>query len=339
MGRFIGVDLHKNMFVVCFYEPESEEKKFKKYEFLELGVFLRDLKPDDQVAVEITTNTRYFYGYVRKYVSRVVIINTLEFKIISQSVKKTDMNDAEKIAYYLSKGMLPEVRMKDKEIAEIESLANTRDKLVKLRTVLKNKVHSLLLSNGILSTKESLGSEKGLEWALSQELDETPKVELEVLVEEIRNLNRSIKKLDETIRNKGKGLKGFENITSIKGIGENSGTILLSVIGNIDNFESRKKLDAYFGIVPRVGDSNETIRHGRITKRGNKLGRSTLVQCTLVAVRYSTYLKSFYLRLKEKKGAGKAIIATARKLLGIIYDTLKNGWVFEDFPNFILKNT
>jgi hypothetical protein len=43
--------------------------------------------------------------------------------------------------------------------------------------------------------------------------------------------------------------------------------------------------------------------------------------------------------LKEKKGAGKAIIATARKLLGIIFDTLKNDWVFEDFPNFILKNT
>ncbi|RKY82480.1 IS110 family transposase, partial [candidate division KSB1 bacterium] len=40
-----------------------------------------------------------------------------------------------------------------------------------------------------------------------------------------------------------------------------------------------------------------------------------------------------------KKGSGKAIIATSRKLLGIIYETLKNDWVFEDFPNFVIKTT
>jgi hypothetical protein len=40
--------------------------------------------------------------------------------------------------------------------------------------------------------------------------------------------------------------------------------------------------------------------------------------------------------VKAKRGSGRAIIATARKLLGIIYHTLKNGWVFEDFPNFVI---
>ncbi len=139
------------------------------------------------------------------------------------------------------------------------------------------------------------------------------------------------------MKEKGKGLKGFENITSIKGIGEKSGTILLSVIGDINDFDSRKNLDAFFGIVPRVSDSNETVMHGRITKQGSKIGRTTLVQCTLIAIRYSDYLRAFYLRMKTKKGSGKAIIATARKLLGIIYDTLKNNWVFEDFTQFKLK--
>jgi hypothetical protein len=48
------------------------------------------------------------------------------------------------------------------------------------------------------------------------------------------------------------------------------------------------------------------------------------------------YLKEFYERIKQKKGAGKAIIATARKFLGIIYRTLKYNWVFADFANFVL---
>lgn len=61
------------------------------------------------------------------------------------------------------------------------------------------------------------------------------------------------------------------------------------------------------------------------------------MQCTLVAIKYSEYLRSFYLKIKGKKGSGKALIATAKKLLGIIYHTLKNKWVFEDFSNFVIK--
>jgi transposase len=65
--------------------------------------------------------------------------------------------------------------------------------------------------------------------------------------------------------------------------------------------------------------SNETARSGRITKRGNKLARTALVQCALIALRYSPYLAHFYARIKAARGTGKAIIALARKFLGIIY--------------------
>ena len=91
--------------------------------------------------------------------------------------------------------------------------------------------------------------------------------------------------------------------------------------------------------MPRVSNSNETKWQGRITKRGSKLGRTTLVQCTLIAIKYSPYLRSFYERIKAKKGSGKAIIATSKKLLGIIYMTLKENIVYEDFPNFVIKTT
>ena len=68
----------------------------------------------------------------------------------------------------------------------------------------------------------------------------------------------------------------------------------LSHIGDVNDFSSADKLASYFGIVPRVSNSNETEKTGRITKRGNKLARTTLVQCTLVAIRYSNYLGDFY---------------------------------------------
>jgi transposase len=85
-----------------------------------------------------------------------------------------------------------------------------------------------------------------------------------------------------------------------------------------------------------VQNSNQTEHLGRITKRGTKLGRTILVQCALIAKRYSSHLDRFYERIRARRGTGKAIIALARKFLGIIYHTLKNNWIFEDFPNFVL---
>jgi hypothetical protein len=57
----------------------------------------------------------------------------------------------------------------------------------------------------------------------------------------------------------------------------------------------------------------------------------------IVAAPCIGYLNAFYQCIKQRRGAGKAIIATARKLLAIIYDTLRNGWVFEDFTEFKIK--
>ena len=106
--------------------------------------------------------------------------------------------------------------------------------------------------------------------------------------------------------------------------------------GPDDRHVDEAHLASYFGIVPRVANSNETERSGRIHKRGSKLGRTALVQCALIAQRYSPYLKRYYEKIKGRRGTGKAIIALARKLLGIIYRTLKNNWIFKDFPNFVL---
>jgi transposase len=337
MGRFIGVDLHKNMFLTSTYDAENMHHQVRSYRLQEMQLFISALLPDDIVGVESTNNTRYFVNQIRDYVKEVKVINPRQFKVISKSVKKTDENDAKVIAEFLSKDMVPQVRMNDPKTAQIKSLANTRDKLVKLRTALKNKIHNILSSHGILLKKECLSSEKGLQKVLEQQVDSVAQVELDVIVTQIRSLNEGIKKLDKELEDKGSELPGHKNITSIKGIGNKSGSILMSVIGDINDFETEKKLYSYFGIVPRVSNSNESEWQGRITKRGSKLGRTTLVQCTLIAIKYSPYLRNFYDRIKAKKGSGKAIIATSKKLLGIIYMTLKENIIYEDFTNFVIK--
>lgn len=333
--RYIGIDLHRNRFTCCL-RLENERTYVTEWELEDLGRFVRKLRPDDEIAVEITGNTRLFYDAVVGHVARVVVVNTNQFKVIRQSVKKTDPHDARALALYLSKNMLPEVRMKDREHGQLASLTQTRDTLVKLRTVLKNKVNNILSARGLNLAKEALGSEKALNDVLGLPFDEIVRIELRVIVEQIRSLNKSIAELDKTIGEEGSKLEGHKSLASIKGIGKITGAILLSVIGDVNDFADEGRLASYFGIVPRVSNSNETERSGRIHKRGTKLGRTALVQSALIAANYSPYLKRFYEQVKARRGAGKAIIALARKFLGIIYRTLKNRWVFEDFPNFVL---
>ena len=305
----------------------------------DLPRFVKKLRAGDEVAVEITGNTRLFYEAVAPHVARVVVVDTNQFRVISQSVKKTDRNDAELLALYLSNDLLPEVRMKDKAHAQLASLTQTRDTLVKLLTALKNKVNNMLSARGMNLPKESLSSEKKLEEIISLPFDEVVRLELRVIVDQIRSLNKSIAELEKTIAEEGSKLEGHQNLISIKGIGKITSAILLSVIGDVNDFADASRLASYFGIVPRVSNSNETERSGRIHKRGTKLGRTALVQSALIAANYSPYLKSFYERVKARRGAGKAIIALARKFLGVIYLTLKNKWVFEDFPGFVLAES
>lgn len=333
--RYVGVDLHRNQFTVCV-RLENGRTYLKQWKLEQLPQFVKKLRASDEVAVEVTGNTRLFYDAVRPQVARVVIVDTNQFRVITQSVKKTDANDAQLLALYLAKELLPEVRMKDKQHGQIASLTQTRDTLVKLCTALKNKVNNILSAHGINLAKEALSSEKKLDEVLAFPFDELVRVELRVIVAQIRSLNQSIRELDQTIAEEGSKLEGHKNLNSIKGIGKITSAILLSVIGDVNDFPDEHRLASYFGIVPRVSNSNATERSGRIHKRGSKLGRTALVQSALIAANHNPYLKNFYERVKARRGAGRAIIALARKFLGIIYRTLKHKWVFEDFPNFVL---
>ena len=191
-----------------------------EWELEDLPQLVKKLRASDEVAVEITGNTRLFHEAVAPHVARVVVVDTNQFKVIRQSVKKTDPHDARALALYLSKDMLPEVRMKDKEHGQLASLTQTRDTLVKLRTALKNKVNNILSARGLNLAKEALSSEKKLAEVLELPFDEMVRIELRVIVEQIRSLNKSIAELDKTIGEEGSKLEGHKGLSSIKGIGK-----------------------------------------------------------------------------------------------------------------------
>ncbi len=340
MTRYIGVDLHTNNFTTCILQ-EGQEDIIQTLPLQNGGLeqFIRKLQTEDEIAVEATGNASHFCRQVKPYVKRVVIIAPWQFEVIRRSVKKTDRHDARTIAFFLSKDMLPEAHQKDEGKEQLASLIATRDQLVKLRVSLLGKVHGMFVRHGLKVKKEVLTSQKGFNTHVaSYAWSPLEKIELEIIQSQLNSLLENIKKLEKEIKAFAQILKGYDNLISIKGIGPLSAAVMLTHIAQIEDFKDPGKLAAYFGITPRVSQSNATCTTGRITKRGNKIARTTLVQCTLIAKRYSPYLNNFYEKIKAKRGTGKAIIATARKLLNTIFYTLKNNWVFEDFTKFKFKS-
>jgi len=339
MTRYIGVDLHTNSFTACFLE-EGQPERIQTID-LQKGLegFIETLQKTDELAIEATGNSAWFRDQVLPSISRVAVIAPWQFEVIRRSVKKTDKHDARAIAFFLSKDMVPEARLKETSHIQLSSLIATRDQMVKLRVSLLNKAHGLFNRHGIKIKKETLTSKKGFEREASgHEWDVLEQVELEVISGQLDSIKTGCKRLEQEIASFVKTLPGYDNIISIKGIGPLSAAVFLCTIGDIEDFAKAGNLAAYFGITPRVSQSNDSQRVGRITKRGNKIARTTLVQCALIAKRYSPYLHNFYEHIKSTRGAGKAIIATARKLLNTIFYTLKKNWVFENFPEFKLKS-
>jgi len=125
-----------------------------------------------------------------------------------------------------------------------------------------------------------------------------------------------------------------ELLRTIPGVGLITAATLRAYIDDIDRYASPKQFAAHMGLAPWVQNSNETIHHGHITKRGPKEMRTAMVQCVLGMVRNKRTTGGYrimtkYQQMKTHKGSGKSIIATARKLSTIIYMMLKNREPFD----------
>ena len=335
---YIGIDLHSDNFRVCRL-GKSGRAQYQTFQLEEtdLTKFTDSLSSEDELAVEMTGNTSWFCSHVSSIVNRIVAVNARDFKVITQSAKKTDSNDAHALALFLSKGILQGARIKTPAQDDIATLVRGRHLLVKQRVALNNAIHGQFIRHGFRLGPDRLSSLKRLRELDLTIFSMTKQQLLMIMRDQMIRLNQDINLLERQIVAIASELDGYEGLISISGIGGLSAAIFLAEIGNVRDFSTPNKLASYFGVVPRVNQSNETKIYGRITKRGNNIARTTLIQCTWITIRYSDYLKTNYDRIRATRGSQKAIVATSRKLLRVIYDTLLNGWVFEDFPKYQLR--
>jgi hypothetical protein len=101
-----------------------------------------------------------------------------------------------------------------------------------------------------------------------------------------------------------------------------TGAGFLSAIGDISRFDSAKKLASYFGLTPRVYQSGNTRRVGRISKQGNAYARFLAIEAAEHFRKAHGPIRRVYERIVKKKNHNVAITAVARKLIELVFHLL-----------------
>ncbi len=294
-----------------------------------LQEFATGLGPDDRVAVEASSTGRLVCKVLRQAGVDVHLAHPAGVALIAKAKVKTDERDAEVLAQLLRTGYLPEAWIPPDDIQEIRDIVRFRVGLTWKLVAAKNQVHALLMWNGVELEQSDVFGRGGLERLASLNLPAHHRALLDLRLKEIILLVEQIEQVERTMAAIAQERGDVRRLMTHVGVSFYSALIIVSEVGDFRRFPSKKHLASWAGIAPSVHQSGEVSRTGHITKRGSPLLRWILVVCAHAAIKAPGPLQDVYRRLQRKKGAQKAIVAVAHKMLRNMYAMMIQGNDYE----------
>jgi transposase len=180
------------------------------------------------------------------------------------------------LAQLLRADLLPEAWIAPPDVRQLRALLRHRIQLVRLRTLLRNRIHALLAGHGH-DRPAGYWSGPGREWLASLEL---PAVSAEVTGDAlalIDALESVTGRLDAEIRGHARSDPRVKVLTALPGVGPFTALVMLAEIGDITRFGSARKLASWAGLTPAVRGPDRMVRHGH-RQAGLGLGAVDLVR-------------------------------------------------------------
>lgn len=365
MERVFGMDVHKDVLVTTIVTEEGEETRWSGVGVGDLKNLMEWLKEKKCLKGVMESSGIY---WVPIYVTlidngfQVTVANPRQVKAIPG--RKTDELDSQWLARIFSAGLVKPSYIPEKKIMELRSLTRLRVTLLEAQTAFKNRAHKILqicnirlaskLSNifgkdgqmllnalmkgeSIEEVIEKYGSKRlkakkeDVKESILGVLSETDIIELKICLENINRLEEQIRQLNAKIATLVNE-KDVERISKVPGVGEVSASAVTAETADPRRFQNEKKLNSWSGLAPSTYQSaGKKAKSGHITKKGNKWLRRIMVQCATSAIKArNSQIRLFYLRIRGRRGHNIAIVATARKLLDIIWHLLITGEEYID---------
>ena len=329
------MDLHKktSTFVVKEKFGRVLQKQKLNTDREEITDFLRFYQ-GAELAVEPVSQWYVYADLIQKLGINVHLAHPMKVKAIAFAKVKTDSIDAGVLCDLLRSDLLPEAYFSTKEVRTWKETVRFRTSLVQMQTQTKNKIHSILFKNAIISPHQSLFGTKGRKWLDELELPEPFIFHLKEYLKLLDDIAVRIEESEKEVILKVSNHPQAKLLCTIPGIGYISALTIIAEIGDIHRFASAKKLMGYAGLVPSTYSSGDKTRHGKITRLGSMWLRTALIECAHRQARSdkSGSLKEFHDHIEEKKDVKTATVATARKLCAVIWRMLMDNRPFEKYP-------
>ena len=325
--RILALDLGKYKSVGCDYEAETGEHSFAPTATNPKA--LHDLmveREPDRVVIEICSMAGWVSDLVRALGIELQVANPNDERWQWRKVKtKNDRADALKLAQLSTMNQLRLVHVPSSEMRQWRALITYRQHLVQRRTKIKNHIRDLLLREGqLLPRYRSAWTQEGIAKlaAMSKPfgevtLNELWRGELSVELAQFKAVQAQLAEVVAKLDELGAANHGVQLLRTVGGVGPRLAEAVVTMFDDPHRFRTAGQVSSYVGMVPKQFDSGETQRAGGITRHGNRLVRSLLVEVAWCALRHNPWARETYQRISGGKKSRKkiAVVAVARKLL------------------------
>lgn len=260
--------------------------------------------------------------------------------------RKTDKDDAIKLARLAAMNELVATHVPAKSIRERRRLIKYRKKIVDRINSCKSTIRAIFVNQGIPISQGATTWHTGREFLIdrSKPIDQCDpselwRGELHLELALLESLEETLKRIEKRLDQIAKTDAQIQRVQTISGVGRVTAEAIVAYIDDPHRFKSARQVGAYAGLVPRQYQSGNTDRRGRITKRGPRLLRTLLVECAWCSLRYNQWSRETYARIHAGKQPRKkkAAVAMARKILLLAWAMMRDEVDYD--PNRNLKPT
>ena len=279
----------------------------------------KTLTKQDQVVLEMTTNTWQLYDELCAHAGSVLVVHPPHVALITRSQVMNDKIAASILARLLAKGLLVGIWVPPQEIRELRGLVAQRKKMTGLATQAKNRLHAVLQRHHWMPPEGNPFHALQKNWWLALPLGTLEKVNVLSDLETLRFAQAQQEHLTFIMEEIASQQEQVTRLLQISGFGVVTAVTVWAAIGEIQRFADPQHLVGYAGFGTRVHNSGMSTRTGRITKAGRRDLCVVLIEAAQVAANSHPHWKAELARLQPRLGRNKAIVAIARKLLVAVW--------------------
>ena len=320
----IGCDFHPSWQQIAWLDTETGETGEQKLVHAsgDARQFYQRLGAPVLMGMEATGNSQWFIEMVQDLGHEIWIGDAAQIRASYVRKQKTDKRDAAHILRLVVEGRFPKLWTPDREQRDLRQLVLHRHKLVEIRSRVKNELQHLSLNKG-MQKKRTLWSQAGQQMLRELPLKPWAACRREDLLGLLGMLNEQVGKLDRAVQRAAEEHAQARLLMTQPGVGPNTALAFVLTIGDVKRFPRGKQIASYLGLIPREESSGGRQKLGAISKQGNRLLRSLLVEAAQIAVRFDPGMKKQYLHRCHQKPKGVAKVAAARKLAVRLYWMLR----------------